>query len=416
MAVQSGTCGYMSRLDLYLHFLNSKGAYADAQTHYLGLQPNSTCGSLNGGEPFCLKYTGDCASCPTDPAAQPGELSCWCTPPNSVALASLASGKLEHSYMELQVDKDLDGTDDYRVSGGYVRGYEAFSEIFRVEWEDLYAPPNGDFNDFVSAVEARECTSDYWPIQLALSESSSIACVDPCADNACDAVDITESEQRFGAGVGIDRDPQLSDGQDREPPGRLIDVTIAGYYTTPGRRIAVCPALRLKWPRPRSAGESKDLTTDARYGGPACQAGQGTESPECYTEHLDADVLTISLARSQTFKPQCGAQSGPDDSFVTPSRDSCLRGSYIQSYQIPIAEIDGQLSDPTLHFGAFTADQFRIDLIDSVDVIVFELQGTGPFYCPSGVNVEFDSADPNVATAYRHRLTPPFRLWTYERL
>lgn len=240
------------------HFASAKGAYANAMV-FDSPNTSSACPTLNSGASSCLFYTGECGSggsstCPQDPNAEPGELSCFCSDPSVLAPYSVfplvSPGSTVEFATRLLVDTDADGKNESEwyskwtsnpSSTDQVRSYALHNDLYRWDWEDAYTGGDGDFNDYIALLEARTCGKLPYPI-ASLSPEASLSCAQDCPQSSgCRPETIDNSSMKFHIAIGADNDLYEA----RETRGRTLHVTVTTYAAEveKGRRFAVCPRL-----------------------------------------------------------------------------------------------------------------------------------------------------------------------------
>ena len=412
---------------LRAHFLGSKGAYASALV-FDKPAGAAVCG-IDKGTPSCLKYTGDCwagaaGGCGQDPNAYAGEISCYCHPPASMDLKSVLAGQTEIVQTRLLVDKDprTRDTDFIRSStwaanpnnGDYLRSYQVLPENVRLEWEDLYAPPDGDFNDLIAMLEIRECSAFRFPYSAMMYENQMDCAEGSCAGiNPCPTDNLSGADLKFNAALGID----VENGEgSRETKGRFLQLTVNTYYDGPGKnRFAVCPVLWMNWKKPKFLIPHHDIGTAIRNSGKADTTGGCTITEpmngEPICNHSVGYYLTypISLAREQLTRKFCGiSRTGSGDAIDAPAGDECGAGLVTQTYEIALADIDAAFSDIDQH----QAGDKYVELeqrVSALELLVFHDLKVDPFYCPSGVNAYFDGAHASIGNVTSYTLFPGMR-------
>jgi hypothetical protein len=400
-------------------FLMSKGAYADAVVLDDTTVPGSC--ALDNLASACLKYTGDCSqirnpsySCLPDSNASPGDINCWCQAPPGIDAYTVPAGTSKELPFKLYVDTNLDAKTEVRFDQGsnQSRVYPLAPEFVRIDWEDMEKPSEGDFNDYSLAIMEKHCDKFHWPDMYPESArpkpgfEECFVCSDTCKDNPCSSDQLCMTPLAFKAFIGIDK--SQGEGK-REDRGRTLTLTLNSYNEFPRSpdAMAICPILRIGWPRGRSPGETSDLTTPVRYGSTTCGATTDQSGePLCLAPYVLTSAMPLALASEQLGSKVCTSRSMSDlYRFVPPPPDECGKGkmsppfAFSKSYDIPLSWIDDALQDPSLKYGGLT-DQQVIDLITDpggLDVLVFDRIRSKNFYCPSGVNVSFDSVAPDVA-------------------
>lgn len=325
------------------HFVSAKGHYASAMAFTSHQHPN-TCQGLTDnshphGIPSCLAYSGDCStaaggqSCPDDPNASAWEISCWCKEqtnefPPAVLATATSSTTIESS---LHVDHQPDGTvsttlhSNPKAQGSdHVRYQEISNPLVKVEWEDLYTNGNGDYNDYVGALEARECDSESpFPYSSSYPEGKWPTCNAGCNANNGTVCWRTPSADwrttRYVVGIGID---DANGELDREAKGRTLHVTMA-MYSAPeiaGLSLAVCP-------EPYFHGTPQEKTQLVAYGvdTQCADTGDHSGSPSCLRTEKAQAHFPVALAREQKFSQTTCSSSptGPGDQFDARSPLAC---------------------------------------------------------------------------------------------
>lgn len=148
-------------------FVSSRGSYAAAM-QFIPKSPSPVNWNIDRGLASSPQYTLECA-CPSDPNADPNELSCWCDRGQRLEFSSVPRGSEQAFSSNFFVDQNQDRkTDELRSSsqgagnklaspvryypivgngttGGVVGQVDS---LVRFEWEDQLKPPDGDFNDY----------------------------------------------------------------------------------------------------------------------------------------------------------------------------------------------------------------------------------------------------------------------------
>ena len=427
--VYAPQCNSMS---IWYHFLGSKGAFGSAVVLGRGAISSSYC-AIDGLTSSCLKFTGECSQklfpstgCSSDPNAAPWEISCWCHGPISVQDVSspFLPGATYAFPWTFLIDKNLDGKSEqtwmsyYSTDVDQARFYPILPEFGRLEWEDELKAPEGDFNDYILGIEARDCRPLVRFPDTALL-GGAFVCSDRCGDNPCDERQLANGKVKFTAAVGID---SVSGEGWREKPGRLLQITVNTYddfiKSDLPRSAAICPVLRLDWRRsPRGRAETNDLTIPVRYGSDDCRYSTVDTSgePRCLSARLDPLYLSIGLAVEQLATTFCGPRKGVGDWVSYQQGDKCAAFLFSANYEMSIDKIDSALSDPTLKLGGLS-DATIGKLVAGLDIYVFNDIKSANLHCPSGVNVTFDSAAPDIATVTKYTLDQSTRnLRVYQR-
>jgi len=229
--------------------------------------------------PDCLFYTGACDICPPDAGALPGEVSCGClmadTSWTTADLLSRAIAPGTTIPLESSLKSDYDGDGDFEqelfledsknAPNGQeqVRVYDHSGRLVQFEWEDIPQGPNGDYNDFMHFLSARQCSETdasglpTWAIQSdAISYengSSPVVCQQDCeaseAQQACATFGSLKGSIRNFVTVSVDR---LNVDFNRESQGRFLRLTVATMAddSVSGMTVAVCPLLWFENPTP----------------------------------------------------------------------------------------------------------------------------------------------------------------------
>ena len=420
LVVEADTC---NDVKLRAHFVGSKGAHASAVVfdNPSGLE---VCGIDNGTQ-SCLKYTGDCwhgydGGCGQDPNAYSGEVSCYCHSSASMDLSGLAAGNTEVVKTRLLVDTDPATRDtNYERSsawannpnnGDFLRSYQVFPENVRLEWEDLMAPPHGDFNDHVAMLEIRECSQARFPYSAIMFENQMDCAEGSCAGtNPCPAANLSGADLKFNAALGIDE--LNSEGSSREAKGRLMRLTVNTYYDGPGKnRFAVCPVLWMAWKKPKGIPHP-DPGTTIRYSGKADSGGcnitePGNGEPICNEGAGYFLKYPISFAKEQLTAKVCNVtRTGSGDAIDAPKGDSCGAGLVTQTYEIALEDIDKAFTDVDQHQAGDTYSDINLR-VSNLELLVFHDLKVDPFFCPSGVNASFDGAHFSIGNVTRYALDP----------
>lgn len=397
------------------YFGASKGAYANA-LQFLSPSSTNVCSYLNAGQASCLGYTGECSAtispstaCGSDPNGSPSEISCFCRDPSTLfgvpELGTISPGGASTVSTSLLIDRNVDARQDGQFFSSFssnpnnndqLRSYQLFPGLFRLDWEDQYSSPSGDFNDYTAYIEARSCDDEpqapFYSIPTADVQVSD--CYDNCykRDPTCPAGSPVEG-LRFAASISID---SLVGGE-RESRGRLLHLTVATYDINPRNRVAVCPSIVFNSPNsyaftPLSFGVEQTPVD-------LCRAAAVLDgSPRCGAPVVIPNFWSVSLAREQRYAPICGPYTGGGDAFTSSPLLTCGKAApHFETYEIALQDVDSTL-DPADQLSALDNADI-INALYSVRLDIFEGIQSFPFHCGSGVNISRYTSNPNVATA-----------------
>jgi len=281
-------------VEVSAQFVSSKGAYASALSFSPRAAVASTCG-INGGLGDCVFYTAECAGlggnkCPPDANAGPGEISCWCKPPRKMKFQNIAKGGVAAFSSSLFIDKNVDGTsEETRMSSarigdankGSVRYYQVIPTVWRTEWEDLNAAPNGDYNDYVGAISFKDCDDTPFPPPVVSWPEVGLTCLDGCSETACSDSSVSKpTDLRLAAKVMID--DEIAE-RSREARGRLLTLSLLAESMNM-QQMAFCPVIWFKYEKTWDcnstfAADRIQLQEYAPPGTATCSFGLPTPGP-----------------------------------------------------------------------------------------------------------------------------------------
>jgi hypothetical protein len=419
-------------------FVSSKAGYAAAMT----LSPTplvpSAC-TIQGSNPNCLMDTLQCANCPTDPNAQPGELSCWCKNPKPLTYKNIPANQSLSFASQLLIDKDRDTRPDEirtsrsrigppNISGatgitegnkrGFVRYYEIIKNVFRYEWEDQQKPPNGDYNDYVGQLSFKDCDKTPYPPDIATWDDTGLICKSDCADRKCLAGESRPAEFRIASTVMVDT---AATEADREKRGKLLTLSVL-VQSQLAQDIAICPVLHFKYENPGNvlwdcnSKFAPDYIQEQEYTSKpsspctpgAIIPGANGYEPVCTNDKKQAcGTFPVSVSREQWYLANRCMVSGPNgrvgisDVVHMGGATACGSDSQIVDFQLALKDVDAQITAPNQSLEKRAAGILfnRDQALEKIDFYIFTgIPRKTAFHCPSGVNVDLtgfaDTASP----------------------
>lgn len=412
-------------------FVSSRGIYADAMT-FAPLAPNASC-NIDGSRGGCPQYTLECANCPPDPNAAPGELSCWCNSGARLEFADIPPRGDQPFSSELFIDMNRDRKSDQRRGNGQgagnpnaspVRYYpilangtqsgSAAESLVRFEWEDDRKPPDGDFNDYVGALAVKDCDGTRFPPSLASWPELGLVCGDACQSLTCAPDEAKPKDLRIHAAVGADYEKFEGD---REPRGRMVTVSVAIYGDPVStQRMAVCPVAWFGIPAGTyTCGGSNPPDELQRHdvGASGACMWSGNADISCTPNGYDCKLFPVALAAEQHYGPlACKTpmpRTGPSDAFELPPPTNCGATATVLDFQLQEALVDQALkAGPSMGLLTRSAEQILgisgvpEFALQRIDVYVIDKLMSPDFRCPSGVNVDFGAVDPSLGRVRKY--------------
>lgn len=407
-------------VEVQVQFVSSKGAYASAMLMDPKAAVSLVC-PVNGGVDSCLNDTFTCQGCPQDPNAAAGEISCWCVSPPPIIYNNIPGGGSMSFRSNLLIDKDLDQTsDEVRSSSsrigppgtadrkGNVRYHEITSNVWRYEWEDFEAAPDGDYNDYIGQLTFKDCDKKSvftpslatWPPRDG-DRPNALWCQDGCNASFCgDPKESEPPDLRLAAKVMVDT---ASAEFDREKRGRMLTLSVV-VESAAVQDMAICPVLHVAYePKLSKCGDvqMQEYTDDPKtacMSNPVTPTSVGLE-PVCVEDRASScKMFPISLAREQVYKANACMASGPytrtgiGDLIHLDQGTMCGAQVQVLDYQLVLKDVDAALQYDSLVARGDSLLTNKDVAVDSVDLYVFDkVDPKIPFHCPSGVNVEFQS-------------------------
>lgn len=405
---------------VYWHFLGSRAAYA---AQLVERHLDSTCDTDQGAA--CLKYTGECSpdvvnptlfSCPRDPSAQRGEISCWCharlpvKEPIELPAGSANAVRAPGLFVDTDLNRIIDRRYPLSSYPDVVQMTELPGGIVRMGFEDDILTGTADYNDYIAAVEIRDCS----PVRFPVDATDRPECANSCGASCPSGwVGLDSNKFRVVGTLGVD--DSVTEQFGYEPIGRKLSLTLSLYANfligeLNGRplTVAMCPTVNLKWQTTASlyAGAFGEWSISD---GTCSAANPATETASCVAGQ-DPGFLPIALSGEQnrTSDPCRGAgDRGTGVDLVLVNESACSAETHVREYEFRIADLDSIIGEPRLMYGPLGASSIAA-AVESVDVRVFANlpNGGSDFRCPGGVGTQWGSNQPGNGDVLFFRLKP----------